>query len=69
MSIRPVWTKEANADCERALTSNAYILNIQGKSMREMGKDFLLTQYLATSFDGHPELMQDINRTKPKYVL
>lgn len=65
VSIRPRWTKESNQDAERLITSNAYVLNMEGKCMRKMEKDFLITQYTLTKSKG----LKDINKTPPKYRI
>lgn len=68
VSLKACWTKESNEDAERFINSNAYVLNVQGKCMREHTKDFLLTQYILTM---NPEIiaLKDINKVKPKYVI
>ena len=45
MSIRPVFTREANAECEQRIRSNAYVLDVEGKMMRHAEKDFLICAY------------------------
>lgn len=70
VTVRPVYTKEANAECEQRIKSNAYVLNIEGKFMREFGKDFTLCCYnLTHTFDGKDELLKDINAKPPKYKI
>lgn len=63
VTLRPVFTKEANEDCERFINSNAYILNISGKSMRTISKDFVLTAYMmSTSYDPNKIELKDPNK-------
>ena len=68
-SNKACWTKESNADAERYINSNAYILNMQGKNMRELSKDFLLTQYLLTNVNRPDLLTANCNVTQPKYTI
>lgn len=49
VSIKPCLTIESNQDAEKRLTSNAYLLNVEGKLMRGMSKDFILTAYNLTN--------------------
>lgn len=67
VSIRPRWSKESNADAERLINSPGYTLDVGGKNMRELDKDFILNSYLITRTD-NPNL-KDINKVKPKYVI
>ena len=67
ISLRPRWTKESNADAERLINSTGYTLDIAGKSMRDVDKDFILNAYLITKTNS-PNI-NDINRVKPKYVV
>lgn len=69
VSVKACWTKEANEDAERYINSNAYVLNVQGKCMREMSKDFLLTQYLLTNTEKKNLLTADCNVVQPKYAI
>lgn len=66
-SIRPRWTKEANADAERVINSPGYTLDIGGKCMRQISKDFILNSYLITKTTS--SVIKDINRQTPKYVI
>ncbi|MCM1233541.1 MAG: hypothetical protein NC489_25785 [Ruminococcus flavefaciens] len=68
VSVKACWTKEANDDAERYINSNAYVINIQGKNMREITKDFLLTQYMLTN-PADAIIDADCNVSKPKYAL
>ncbi|MCM1295176.1 MAG: hypothetical protein NC311_06515 [Muribaculaceae bacterium] len=68
VSVKACWTKEANDDAERYINSNAYVINIQGKNMREITKDFLLTQYMLTN-PADAVIDTDCNVSKPKYAL
>ncbi|MDE6040627.1 MAG: hypothetical protein K2F99_03520 [Muribaculaceae bacterium] len=45
--------------------SNAYVINMEGESMRKMEKDFIITQYTLTKNNG----MKDINAKPPKYKI
>lgn len=69
VSVKACWTKESNEDAERYINSNAYVLNVQGKTMRDMTKDFLLTQYLMTNVSNPKILTEDCNRVTPKYAI
>ena len=63
VTLRPVFTKEANEDCERFINSNAYILNISGKSMRTISKDFVMTAYMmSASYDPSAIELKDPNK-------
>lgn len=68
VSVKACWTKEANEDAERYINSNAYVINIQGKNMRELTKDFILTQYMLTN-PTDAKITADCNVSKPKYAL
>lgn len=69
-SVRPVFTKEANEECERRIHSPAYILNIEGGYMRGISKDFSLCLYnLTRTYDNKVDFLKDCNATKPKYGL
>ena len=65
VSIRPRWTKESNEDAERYIMSNAYVINMAGSCMRNMEKDFIITQYTMTKNKG----LKDINAKPPKYKI
>lgn len=70
VSIKPVFTKEANAECEQRIRSNAYVLNVEGKLMREASKDFLLCAYEMSHIqDGKDDFLKDINNKTPKFTL
>lgn len=69
MSVRPVYTKEANAEADKQINSNAYLLNIQGKLMREMEKDFIVTAYCVTRTDNVEEKLENINAKTPIYSI
>lgn len=69
VSVKACWTKESNEDAERYINSNAYVLNMQGKCMRDMSKDFLLTQYLLTNIEEPKYLTADCNVAAPKYAI
>lgn len=66
ISVKPVYTKEANADCERRIKSPAYILSVQGKMLRELSKDFVITAY---NFTYTEKELPNINKVKPKYEI
>lgn len=61
-------TKEANEDAERWIRSNGYILNMSGKTMRTLEKDFLLCQYNLT-LDPEHRTTSDCNKVAPKYAV
>lgn len=70
VSIKPVFTKEANAECEQRIRSNAYVLNVEGKLMREASRDFLLCAYEMSHIqDGKADFLKDINSKTPKFTL
>ena len=70
VTVRPVYTKEANAECEQRIHSNAYILNIEGGFMRGISKDFSLCLYdLTRIYDKNKIKLEDLNASKPKYVV
>lgn len=70
VSVRPVFTKEANAECEQRIKSPAYILNIEGGYMRGISKDFNLCLYnLSRIYDNDASFLKDINAEKPKYSI
>lgn len=69
VSMKPVFTKEANAECERRLRSNAYVLDVQGKLMRNTEKDFLLCAYNLTAVTGDKSFLKDINSKPAKYAV
>lgn len=68
VSVKACWTKEANEDAERYINSNAYVISIQGKTMRDISKDFLLTQYILTNSANIP-ITTDCNKVAPKYAI
>ena len=69
VSCKPVWSKEANADAEKWIRSNGYFLNISGKTMRPLEKDFVLCQYNITKSDLSDKYTKDCNKTMPKYAV
>lgn len=70
VSLKPRWTKESNADAERLINSPGYTLDIGGKNMRQLEKDFILNAYLMTNYDVKWEKsIIDINVKTPKYVI
>lgn len=69
VSLKACYTKEANEDAERLIRSKSYILNQEGKSMRPIEKDFLLTQYMLTRVNNPALLTADCNKVKPKYAI
>lgn len=70
VSVKPVFTKEANAECEQRIHSNAYVLNPEGKLMREADRDFLICAYsLSKISDGKSDFLKDINAKPPKFTL
>ena len=69
VSIKSVFTDEANAACERYIQSNAYILDVGGNMMRDMTKDFVVTAYNLTKTDSPSDLTADCNKEKPMYVI
>ena len=70
VSVRPVFTKEANAECEHRINSTGYILNIEGGFMRGISKDFTLCLYnLSRTYDNEVGFLKDINEKTPKYTI
>ena len=70
ISVKPAFTREANEECEKRIHSNAYVLNVEGKLMRQMTKDFTLCAFNLTNvFDGKSDFLKDINKVKPEYVV
>ncbi len=70
VSIRPVFTKEANADCERRINSVAYIVGTAGQNIRPLEKDFALTAYNLTIHNlASVKLTEDCNKAKVKYAV
>ena len=69
VSIKAVYTKEANADAERQIMSNSYILDMAGVNTREQDKDFILAQYLLTQVGSEDKLTADCNRVAPRYKV
>ena len=66
ISVKPVFTVEANEDCEKRIKSKGYVLDVSGNLMREMTKDFILTSYCLTKSD---KPLSDINKEKPMYAI
>lgn len=66
VSIRPVFSIEANRDIEERMKSPAYLLDVNGEAMRSMSKDFILTAYNLTATKS---ILQDANKEKPLYVI
>lgn len=70
VTLRPVYSKEANAECEARIHSNAYILNIEGGFMRGISKDFALCCYNLTRMTKEDsKVLVDINAKPPKYKI
>lgn len=70
VTLRPVYSKEANAECEARIHSNAYILNIEGGFMRGISKDFALCCYNLTRMSKEDaKILIDINAKPPKYKI
>lgn len=70
VSIKPVFTKEANAECEQRINCPAYVLDVEGKFMRGISKDFSLCLYnLTRTYDNDVSFLTDGNKSKPKYVI
>lgn len=66
ISVKPVFSVEANKDCEKRINSPTYVLTISGSFMREMTKDFILTAYNLTKSTTE---LPDANKSKPKYQV
>lgn len=70
VTVRPVFSVEANRDAEKQINSNGYFLNVQGSNMRDDGKDFHITAYMLTHIQDPKEFkLVDINKEKHKYHL
>lgn len=69
VSLRPVFTKEANKECEQRIKSVAYILSVEGKMMRQATKDFTLCAYNLTYMGKDSHLLKDINSKPIKYII
>ena len=70
VSIRSVFSKEANDECEKRINSVAYILDVEGKFMRGIDKDFTLCLYnLTRTYDNDVSFLKDANKTAPKYAI
>lgn len=70
ISVKPVFFKEDNAECEKRIMSNGYVLSVEGKLLRELTKDFVLCGYNLTRVtDNKMDFLKDINAVKPKYTI
>lgn len=68
VSIKPVFTKEANAECAQRLNSVAYYVGVNGSFLKVQEKDFILTAYNMTRIPKGITL-SDINKSKVKYAV
>ena len=50
VTIKSVFSQEANAECEKIMLSNSNILNICGKNVRETTNEGIQTIYMLTRF-------------------
>ena len=66
ISCKPVFTVEANQDAENRINSKGYVLNISGKLMRNISKDFIITAYELKKTDQN---LSDANKEKPLYAV
>lgn len=70
VTLRPVYSKEANAECEARINSIGYLLNVEGKLMREPTKDFIITMTNLTHLTKNQRAaIKPCNAQKPKYQL
>lgn len=71
VTVKPAVSVEANADAERQIQSNAFVLDYQGKIMRPIERDFIITAYMLTKIQkGKIQFnYSDINNKKPMYVI
>ena len=71
VSVKPAISVEANEDAERQIKSNAFVLDYQGKVMRSLDRDFIITAYTFTRLRKKTTGFQyhDINAKKPMYVV
>ena len=66
ISMKPIFTVEANQDAENRINSKGYVLNISGQLMRGISKDFIITAYCLTKTE---EDLPDANKEKPLYTV
>lgn len=50
VTVKPVFTQEANEECERIMLSKCNLLNIEGKGIRSIGNEGIQTLYSMTAF-------------------
>lgn len=67
MSMKPLFTKEANEEAFKWIESKGYLLDVSGNLLRDMSKDFILTAYCLTKSDGN--LTVNCNVTEPAYAI
>ena len=65
ISMKPIFTVEANQDAENRINSKGYVLNISGQLMRGISKDFIITAYCLTKTEAD---LPDANKEKPLYA-
>lgn len=68
VSIKPVFTKEANIECAQRLNSVAYYVGVNGNFIKPQNKDFALTAYNMTRVPKGTKL-NDVNKVAPKYAV
>lgn len=68
VTVKPVFTKEANAECAQRLNSVAYYVGINGNLLKVQERDFILTAYNMTRL-AKGTTLNDINKSKAKYAV
>ena len=68
MSMKPLFTKEANEEAFKWIESKGYLLDVSGNLLRDMSKDFILTAYCLTKSDSS-KLTANCNVTEPAYAI
>lgn len=51
ISIRGIFTQEANEEARRLMKDKSFILNIQGENMRDTTNEGIQTIYMMTKFE------------------
>ena len=71
VTVKPVYSVEANRDADRQIRSNAFVLDYQGKVMRPLDLDFFITAYSMTHIQpkGVSFEYKDVNAKPPMYEI
>ena len=67
VSLKPVFSKEANDECEQWIKSKGYLLDINGSLLRDMSKDMILCAYNITKTND--KLDANCNVETPAYAI